>query len=138
MQSKGKFLFSMLHFFLFICFVVPDPQKFISIIFRIFFFDDFWINEIINLDLQGSRRCRAKIITDVVNGQTAIVNIKGMHNHEVNIKRNKSQAQSIGHGNRTLRNPEMLRISKVQASSGAEYPYQNLVFVEDDDESINV
>lgn len=38
MQSKGKFLISMLHFFLFICFVVSDPQKFISIIFRIFFF----------------------------------------------------------------------------------------------------
>lgn len=39
--------------------------------------------------MQGSRKCRAKIITDLINGQTTIVNVKGSHNHEVNIKRSK-------------------------------------------------
>lgn len=34
----------------------------------------------------------------------------------------------------------MFRITKVQASTGAssQYPFENMVFVEEDDESINV
>lgn len=38
---------------------------------------------------QGSRKCRAGIITNVINGQTAIVKVKGLHNHPVNIQRRK-------------------------------------------------
>lgn len=88
----------------------------------------------IDSNLQGSRRCRAKVITDIVNGETAIVNIKGTHNHEVNIKRNKNHTRLVG--SRATRDPEMFRMSKAQASS--QYPYGNMVFVEEDDESINV
>lgn len=84
--------------------------------------------------LQGSRRCRAKIITDVVNGQTAIVNIKGTHNHEVNIKRNKNQTQLVGRESRAVRNREMFE--KVHPSQF--HSYESLVYVEEDDESINV
>lgn len=92
------------------------------------------------MNLQGSRRCRAKVITDIVNGETAIVNIKGTHNHEVNIKRNKNHTRLTDRLSHTTRDREMFRITKVQASTGAssQYPYENMVFVEEDDESINV
>lgn len=61
------------------------------------------------------------------------MNIKGVHNHEVNIKRNKPMSQLIGRGNRG-----MPRIAKVESSNDAHDQYENVVFVEEDDESINV
>lgn len=43
---------------------------------------------------QSSRKCRAKVITDVRNNVMAIVRIKECHNHAVNIKRSsRSQSQ---------------------------------------------
>lgn len=40
--------------------------------------------------LQGSRRCRSKVVTDVVDGQNRIVKVSAdEHTHEVNIKRKK-------------------------------------------------
>ncbi|XP_031625136.1 modifier of mdg4-like isoform X10 [Contarinia nasturtii] len=44
---------------------------------------------------KGSRKCRAKVITDIINGQTTIVRVKGCHNHPVIIKRFKSGTQPV-------------------------------------------
>lgn len=40
-----------------------------------------------SFQFQSSRRCRAKVITDMRNNVMAIVKIKESHNHAVNIKR---------------------------------------------------
>lgn len=82
------------------------------------------------LDLQGSRRCRAKIITDLINGEIAIVNVKGTHNHPVIIKRNKPLGQLVG---------RRTRASKIGPATDDQYQqYQDCVYVEDDDESNNI
>lgn len=65
-----------------------------------------------------------------MNGDTAIVNIKGAHNHPVNIKRNKPITQMARGQN------QMIRISKVEAlTEPMPDQYQEFI-VEDDDESI--
>lgn len=64
------------------------------------------------MNLQGSQKCRAKVITDLINGATSIVNIKGTHNHDVNI------------------------IRKKPLKTGAEYQYRDF-FIAVDDESNN-
>lgn len=54
-----------------------------------------WLRNFINRTcfilfyFQGSRKCRAGIITNVINGQTTIVKVKGLHNHPVHIQRRK-------------------------------------------------
>lgn len=97
------------------------------------------INQNFDSDLQGSRRCRAKVITDIVNGRTAIVAVKGTHNHEVFIKRNKNHTL-IDRRRCDVQDREMFRIGKVQRLTGAPSgcQYDNLVYVEEDDESIVV
>lgn len=83
--------------------------------------------------MQGSRKCRAKIITDImVNGQTAIVSIKGNHNHPVNIKRNKPLAHQI---RRRTRGDMLLSDMKVEALMDEQY--QDYI-IEEDDENLNV
>lgn len=86
---------------------------------------------------QGSRKCRAKIITDVINGQEAIVNVKGIHNHPVNIKRNKPIHQSSGRQTRTSHSSQELRICKVRHPEDIQYEYQDYI-VEEDDDIINI
>lgn len=85
-------------------------------------------------DFQGSRKCRAKIITDNVNGQTAIVNVKGNHNHPVNIKREKRFAQMRRQNQPQSR--QVLHISKVEQLDSEEQ-YQDFI-IESDDDSIIV
>lgn len=41
---------------------------------------------------QGSRKCRAKVVTDVVDGVCTIVNVKGDHNHPAVLKRRKRES----------------------------------------------
>lgn len=48
-----------------------------------------------NIYLQGSRKCRAKVITNIINGFTSIVKVKGGHNHAVNINRRKPTKKSF-------------------------------------------
>lgn len=88
-------------------------------------------------NFQGSRKCRAKIITDVINGQVTIVNVKGTHNHPVNIKRNKPIHQLSRRHTRTLHSSQELRICKVDGSEVDQFEYQDYI-VEEDDDSINI
>lgn len=83
------------------------------------------------LNFQGSRKCRAKIITDVINGQTSIVNVKGAHNHPVNIKRNKP----ITHLMRR-RSCGMSQLSGMKVEALLE-DYPDYI-IEEDDENLNV
>lgn len=82
----------------------------------------------IDLNLQGSRRCRAKVITEVINDKVAIVGIKGSHNHPVIIKREKPLSQMIGRENRVLRSAEMQSQMCKDAPTDPQYLY-----MEDDD-----
>lgn len=77
----------------------------------------------IDLNLQGSRRCRAKVITDVINDETAIVGIKGMHNHPVNIKREKPPPHLIGCANRVLRSGGESRMGKDESSADTHFVF---------------
>lgn len=87
--------------------------------------------------MQGSRKCRAKIITDNVNGQTAIVNVKGTHNHPVNIKRNKRLTQ-IRRQNQSLQSHRVLHISKVDGLLDENEQFQDYIIETDDEDSIIV
>lgn len=75
--------------------------------------------------MQGSRKCRAKVITDVINGQTAIVNIKGQHNHPFNIKRSKQLMLSM-----RRRYPGLVGDMKIEHLDDQ---YQDFIIEEDDE-----
>lgn len=77
--------------------------------------------------MQGSRKCRAKIITDLINGQTSIINIKGTHNHPINIKRNKPLTQLMRRG------VSQTNDMKVELLDDQ---YQDYI-IEDDDENLS-
>lgn len=76
---------------------------------------------------QGSRKCRAKIITDIINGQTSIVNVKGQHNHEINIKRNKPVTRF---GRR--RHPGVSSLNDLKVEVLDDDQYQDFIIEEDE------
>lgn len=80
--------------------------------------------------MQGSRKCRAKIITDIINGQTTIVNVKGAHNHEINIKRSKP----LSHIRQRQYSGSRMSDMKVEL---LDEQYQDYI-IEDDDANIQV
>lgn len=87
-------------------------------------------------DFQGSRKCRAKIITDIINGQVAIVNVKGTHNHPVNLKRRKPLAHLARRYTRSSHNTQILGITDVNELPDEQFEYQD--YIVEDDDSINI
>ncbi|XP_055304402.1 modifier of mdg4-like isoform X6 [Sitodiplosis mosellana] len=80
---------------------------------------------------KGSRKCRAKIITDVIGGRTSIVNIKGNHNHPINIKRSKPLSQLVRKRHSGLSRTRDMKVEMVHDDQ-----YQDFIIEEDDE--INV
>lgn len=68
----------------------------------------------------------------MVNGQTAIVSIKGHHNHPVNIKRNKPLPQQI-----RRRTRGDMHLSNIKVEALIDEQYQDYL-IEEDDDNINV
>lgn len=66
-----------------------------------------------------------------MNGRTTIVNVKGTHNHPVNIKRNKPISHLMRRRTRAMSQMSDMKVETLMDE------YQDFI-IEEDDENINV